>query len=251
MSSHLKAMVPMGSLGGAAIFAQPQRPDLIVSIGWKKSAIEAAAQSLLAAADRLAQNLGETGRFVEGVLKLRSAGWAIMQMPAGGVDAQQGVLKVYYGFQKGMPIVFYGLRLAGSDFYDPGVGYLKESASGDLVFNKDSRFADTNYKILRVRIGSKNGIASSFSGSKDYWDKELLDVEIELYKAKDALFDEELYHEACSSTSWTNIQLTKEARVISNYGVVITETEIRIPLPDGSQLLLDLVFDYLSPLIVG
>jgi len=85
--------------------------------------------------------------------------------------------------------------VAGSDFHDPGVGYLKESASGDLVFNRDSRFADKKHKTLQVRIESKEGVSSSFSGSKDYSDKGLSEIEIELYKARDALFDEELYHE--------------------------------------------------------
>jgi len=84
---------------------------------------------------------------------------------------------------------------AGSDFHDPGVGYLKESASGDLVFNRDPRFADKKYKALRVRIESKQGVTSSFSGPKEYSDKELSEIEIELYRARDALFDEELYHE--------------------------------------------------------
>jgi len=106
MSPTLKAAVPMGALGGAAIFAQPQKPDIAVSLGWKKAAIEGASQNLLAAADRLAMNSGETSKFVEGVLKIRAAGWAIVQMPAGGGDAQQGVLKVFYGFQKGKSILF-------------------------------------------------------------------------------------------------------------------------------------------------
>ena len=87
------------------------------------------------------------------------------------------------------------LLVAGSDFHDPGVGYLKESASGDLVFNRDSRFADKKYKTLRVRIESKDGMASSFSGPKDYSERGLSEIEIELHKARDALFDEELYHE--------------------------------------------------------
>jgi mediator of RNA polymerase II transcription subunit 17 len=103
MSPALKAVVPLGALSGARIFPQPsQKVDLDVSIGWKKSALEGASQTLLSTADRMTRNLGNTGRFVDGVLKIRAAGWGIVQMPAGGGEAQQGVLKVYYGFQKGM-----------------------------------------------------------------------------------------------------------------------------------------------------
>jgi hypothetical protein len=106
MSPALKNAVPLGALSGARIFPQQQKPDLAVTIGWKKSAIDSASQILLAAAEKLSQGSGETSRFVEGVLKVRAAGWAIVQMPAGGGDAQQGILKVFYGFQKGMYFQF-------------------------------------------------------------------------------------------------------------------------------------------------
>lgn len=102
MSPALKAAVPTGALSGARIYPQPQKPDLAVTIGWKKSAIESASQTLLAAADKLTHESGETSKFVDSVLKIRAAGWAIVQMPAGGGDAQQPALKVLYGFQKGM-----------------------------------------------------------------------------------------------------------------------------------------------------
>ena len=103
MSPALKSAVPIGSLGGARIFPQqPAQPDLTVSIGWKKSALESTSQTLIGAADRIAQASGETGQFVEGVLKIRAAGWGIVQMPSGANEAQQSTLKVCYGFQKGI-----------------------------------------------------------------------------------------------------------------------------------------------------
>jgi Subunit 17 of Mediator complex len=103
MSPALKAAVPTGALGGARIFPQAStNNDFAVSIGWKKAALESASQTLMAAADRMVRDSGEAGRFVDGVLKVRAAGWGIVQMPAGGGEAQQGVLKVYYGFQKGL-----------------------------------------------------------------------------------------------------------------------------------------------------
>jgi hypothetical protein len=105
MSAALKHAVPVGALTGARIFPQQtQNPDFPISIGWKKSALEAASQTLMSAADRLQENTGSTGGFVEGVLKVRGAGWTIVQMPAGGGESQQGVLKVHYGFQKGKSI---------------------------------------------------------------------------------------------------------------------------------------------------
>jgi len=101
MSAALKQSVPVGSLLGARTFPPQTQPQHSVSIGWKKSALEGASQTLILAAERLAENTGGTGGFVEEVLKVRAAGWAIVQMPGGGGETQQGVLKVYYGFQKG------------------------------------------------------------------------------------------------------------------------------------------------------
>ena len=122
------------------------------------------------------------------------------------------------------------------------MGYLKESASGDLIFTRDPRFADKKEKVLRIRVETEEGIVSSFAGPKDYTNNDLSEVEIELCKARDSLFDEELYHEVRKIIFSTNMKLTKEARVILNSGVAITETEIHVPLPNGSTILIDLVF---------
>ena len=122
------------------------------------------------------------------------------------------------------------LIAAGSDYHDPGVGFLKELKSGELVFSKEPRFADKKDRVLRIRVETKGGIETSYAGPRDFTDNGFSDVEVELIKARDSLFDEELYHE-----------LTKEARVMSNSGVVITETDIEVPLAHGSRVLIDLV----------
>ena len=93
------------------------------------------------------------------------------------------------------------LTLAGSDFYDPGVGYLKESASGELVFTREPRFVDKVDRVLRIRVETKDGITSSFAGPRDLTGRGLTDVEMELTRARDALFDEELYHEVNSAAN--------------------------------------------------
>jgi Subunit 17 of Mediator complex len=85
--------------------------------------------------------------------------------------------------------------VAGSDYHDPGVGFLTESQSGELVFSKEPRFADKKERTLRIRVDTKDGTKTSFVGLVDFTDKELSDVEVELIKSRDSLFDEELYHE--------------------------------------------------------
>jgi hypothetical protein len=72
---------------------------------------------------------------------------------------------------------------------------LKESASGGLIFTREPRFADKVDRMLRIRIETKDGVTSSFVGPRDLTGRDLTEVEMELTTARDALFDEELYHE--------------------------------------------------------
>jgi Subunit 17 of Mediator complex len=85
-------------------------------------------------------------------------------------------------------------NVVGSDYHDPGVGFLKESATGELEFVRDSKFAEKKDRMMRVRIEKAGEWMTSFSGPKEH-SAGLSDVEILLYKARDSLFDEELYHE--------------------------------------------------------
>jgi Subunit 17 of Mediator complex len=104
MSPALKAAVPAGSLATARIAPQvgQSTADTEVAIGWKVSALKQAGESLSSAADRLGAHTGSTETFINAVLKVREAGWGIVQLPsAGDGQMQLGTLKVYYGFQKG------------------------------------------------------------------------------------------------------------------------------------------------------
>ena len=64
-----------------------------------------------------------------------------------------------------------------------------------MIFTRDSRFADKKESMLRIRVESADGVTSSFGGPKDLTGKGLLEAEMDLFKARDSLFDEELYHE--------------------------------------------------------
>jgi len=64
-----------------------------------------------------------------------------------------------------------------------------------LEFQRDPKFAEKKNRMMRVRIEKGGEWVSSFAGAKDYSGVGLSDVEMQLYKARDSLFDEELYHE--------------------------------------------------------
>jgi mediator of RNA polymerase II transcription subunit 17, fungi type len=102
MSPALRNAVPTGALGGGRIAAPPQKADTVLCAGWRKSELDKASQTLIAAAERVGRKQGAITGFVEGVSKVRSGGWGIVQMPA--PSGETGGFKVFYGFQKGMEV---------------------------------------------------------------------------------------------------------------------------------------------------
>lgn len=69
------------------------------------------------------------------------------------------------------------------------------------MFTKEPRFADKKDRTLRIRVETKDGIESSFSGPKYYDEEQYTEVEVLLMKARDSLFGEELYHEVSPVSS--------------------------------------------------
>jgi adenylate cyclase class IV len=94
-----------------------------------------------------------------------------------------------------------------------------ESESGNLNFVRDSRNVNKTDKVLRVRVVTEEGVSSSFRGPKDNTGKDLSDVEIELFKGRDALFDEELYQEVFSHESSSNLSSLR--RKLASYPILV------------------------------
>ena len=126
--------------------------------------------------------------------------------------SNRGVKSFLWVSERSLSLVFGKLIIVGSDYQDPGMGYLKESASGDLLFERDSKFADKKDRTLRIRLMSENGVESSFAGPRSYLGRGLSDTEIELFKARDSLFDEELYHEVILALAVANLLRLRKRR---------------------------------------
>ena len=75
---------------------------------------------------------------------------------------------------------------------------MREGPSGNLIFTRDGKALDKVDRKLRIRVMTMDQVTSSFCEQRDYSNKGLSDVEVELCKARDALLDEELYHEVLS-----------------------------------------------------
>jgi hypothetical protein len=64
-----------------------------------------------------------------------------------------------------------------------------------VVFSREPKFADKKDRILRIRVEKDGEILSSYAGPKGFSGSGYSEVEIQLHRARDSLFDEELYHE--------------------------------------------------------
>ena len=102
MSPYLRQHVVQGSLGGE-IMQQPPQPSEadkknkeMVSMGWRMQSLSGAADSLLASATRLQQEITKETTYWDQVLTVKEGGWAVCRMPR-----EKHILGVRYGFAEG------------------------------------------------------------------------------------------------------------------------------------------------------
>ena len=116
---------------------------------------------------------------------------------------------------------------AASEFRTRGLAALRRAEDGSV--NLDLGITAQTTRSLRVRIQKQGQImASSLGESTTAVRHESIDSSI--LKARNAIFDEELYHE-----------LSREARNMANRGIRSTSDTITIPWEDESQIIIDLV----------
>ncbi|MCJ1243313.1 RNA polymerase II mediator complex subunit [Trapelia coarctata] len=216
ISPFLKQHVPMGSIG-AEVTQLPQESDQkrdddsLTAVGWKMQSLNAAADSLLRSATRLEKEMGEEAKHWEKVLAIQQKGWSITRLPR-----ERHTLGVRYGFAEAAP-----------EFRDRGLGALRRSEDGSVYL--DLGIQANHAHKLRIRIQERGQAIGSFTESglgettKD-------SVESSILQARNAIFDEELYHE-----------LYREARHLTNRGVRSTNDAILVPFEEDKQIIFDLV----------
>ena len=119
------------------------------------------------------------------------------------------------------------ILVAHSDFRDRGLAALRRDEHGNI--NLDCGSGSAGNRVLRVNlVRQKVPILSSVKSSERTCED--VPVEILLLRARNSIYDEELYHE-----------LHREARNLTNQGVQSIDGKVSIPYEDDKHIEIDLV----------
>lgn len=101
ISPYIKETIPFGSLG-AEIMQEPSRSDAekktedLVGLGWRLQSLTRSADSLLASASRLEQEMEHETTYWQQILSVKEKGWSICRIPG-----DSSTLGVRFGFAEG------------------------------------------------------------------------------------------------------------------------------------------------------
>ncbi|KAK0895756.1 RNA polymerase II mediator complex subunit [Friedmanniomyces endolithicus] len=180
ISAGLRQEVPIGSLGHDIWHKMPQdKPreaqDKLLATNVRLESLQQSADSLLAAASRLEDNVRKETRYWDHVLSINENGWNVCKLPG-----QQHRLGVTYGFSDSAP-----------EFARRGVAALNATSDGTMVLERG-----VGSKPRAVRVLLKRGEAVvGCSRIPALRNEGEVALEARIRHARDSLFDEELYHE--------------------------------------------------------
>lgn len=119
------------------------------------------------------------------------------------------------------------IHVAAPEFRDRGLAALRRAEDGSVTL--DLGIHTKEARTLRVRIQEQGQIIGS-SSNKGLHDSARDSVESAILQARNAIFDEELYHE-----------LYRETRHLTNRGVRSINDAILVPFEDDKHIVFDLV----------
>lgn len=220
--------IPIGTVGADKVQG-PRRTEAQklenkrVTKGWKILSLNKSVDFILAAANRLEQEMDAEAKYWEDILSIREKGWAVSyatrtsQFERQNLKKTDGTLAVRFGFSESAP-----------EFRNRGMAILRRSDDGSIALETD--VLQANPKRLQVRI-SKDGIESGHSVFSLF---ENLDssIQAQVRKARDSIFEQELWHE-----------LLRESRDLVAYGIVTQDYSIHVPLSPTKAVLLKFAAD--------
>lgn len=200
----------------------------LVSLGWRMHSLTRSANSLLASASRLEQEIGRETTYWQEVLAVKGEGWPLCRLPR-----ERHTLGVRFGSNESISTGPAPLDciahdvVAHGDFRDRDLAALRRGADGNIELDRGPRWQ----RDQRLRVSLlRNGVPSAASTKPTAPNEESLSLSQTLARARNSLFDEELYHE-----------LNREARNLVNHEVRCVKGSVRFPYKDGSQVQVDLV----------
>lgn len=203
LSPFLKTTVPKGTLDFDR--SDASRPTKLqeeksktIAAGWSLSSLNASADKLLGAAQRLEKEMEKETKYWNQILSVTEKGWSTRRMPR-----EPHTVGVWFGFSE-----------AGSLYSSRGLAALRPDASGDIMLDQGLSSSARAIQLQLIENGQtveRSQLAALQSGNED--------LEEVIRHSRDSLFDEELFHE-----------MTREARTLASQGIVVRDETIRIPI---------------------
>ncbi|KAL8883049.1 MAG: hypothetical protein Q9192_007472 [Flavoplaca navasiana] len=214
VSSYIKQTIPFGSLGAEIMQAtkeveSEETSHDLIGLGWRLRSLTRSADSLLNSATRLEKEMERESTYWQQVLQVKEAGWPVSRLPG---DRQ--TLGVRFGFAE-----------AHADFRDRGLAALRRDADGNVDLDHGRRWQGE--KRLSGRL-VKDGRVLAMQSMQPLGDDKTLSER--LLRARNSLFDEELFHE-----------INREARNLISQGVHCMGGHVKVPYHDDCQLEIGLV----------
>lgn len=218
MSPHLSKSVPIGSLNSDRLSNNTDmskyKNSAIIGQGWKLESLNKITNSFKNASLRLNEQVLKEKRYWD-MINLVLGNHEILYKtrdPANGSRA----IGVRYGYGD-----------SGSNYYDRGLAILrKDNQTGEISFNPVSsanKITNKIYKYIRIKILSKIDDDYMLTGQSifenNFINTSKYRIINDIEKARFFLFEEDLFY-----------QLTREAKYLINYNVLIIANKIIIEI---------------------
>ncbi|KAL1635383.1 RNA polymerase II mediator complex subunit [Neofusicoccum ribis] len=184
---------------------QKKQQDLVAK-GWTMEGLGASADSLLQAATKLEKEVRKETQYWGQILSIKKRGWSLRRVPR-----ESGTLGVQFGFLE-----------AGDRFQARGFAPLRAREDGSIILDQA---LVQKPKSIRVRI-IENGkvLGSSHQNTLLFAPQSDLETEDLIRRARDSLFEQELFHE-----------MTVESRQLLSYNTRYRDHVIIIPTGLGRE----------------
>ncbi|KAK5064367.1 hypothetical protein LTR84_000200 [Exophiala bonariae] len=208
MSPALKEAVPIGSLTTHVLQHKlpppAQRKQLnLASQGWRANSFKAASEKIQVASTKLQAEAEKESTYWAQIADLTARGWPVSRLPR---DSK--AIGVHFGFPEAAP-----------QFRDRGFALLRQSEDGTVILDHPRR-----RRRLGVSISRNNKTTGLFHFRTTRKD-ETQTIDEQIIEARDSLFEEELFYE-----------ISREARLIANQGIITRGQHIEINLDKHSKL---------------
>ncbi|KAK0662203.1 Mediator of RNA polymerase II transcription subunit 17 [Lasiodiplodia hormozganensis] len=178
---------------------QRKQQDLVAK-GWTMEGLGASADSLLQAATKLEKEVRKETQYWGQILSIKKRGWSLRRVPR-----ESGTLGVQFGFLE-----------ASDRFQARGFAPLRAKEDGNIILDQA---LVQKPKTVRVRIVEDGKtVGTSEQNSLVFAQQSDLEIEDLIRRARDSLFEQELFHE-----------MTMESRQLLSYKTHFRDHVIIIP----------------------